>query len=63
MKLSINMKIHDVIFITHLKPIIDIVKDSYRRRRLSIFIVVIDDKKKYKIEKLLKKRIIKRERE
>ena len=52
-----------MIFITHLKPIINFMKDSYRRRRLSIFIVIIDNKKKYKIEKLLKKRIIKRGRE
>lgn len=56
------MKIHDVIFITHLKSIIDFVEDSYRRRRLLIFIMIIDDEKEYKIEKLLKKRIIKRER-
>ena len=63
MKLFVNMKIHDVIFIAHLKPIIDSIKDSYRRRRLLIFTVVIDEKKKYEIEKLLKKRIIKRERE
>ena len=61
MKLFINKKIHDVISITHLKPIIDFIENFYRRRRLLILIVVIDDKKKYKIEKLLRKRIIKRE--
>ena len=59
LKLFINMKIHDVIFIAYLKPIIDSTKDSYRRRRLLIFVIVIDDKKKYEIEKLLRKRIIK----
>ena len=53
------MKIYDVIFIAHLKSIIDFIENLYRRRRLSI----IDDEKKYKIEKLLKKRIIKRRRE
>ena len=63
LKLLINIKIHNVIFITHLKPIIDSIKDSYRRRRLSTLAVVIDEKKKYEIEKLLRKRIIKRERE
>ena len=52
MKLSINIKIHDVIFIAHLKPVIDSIKDLYRRRRLLIFIIVIDDEKKYEIEKL-----------
>ena len=55
------MKIHDVIFIIHLKSIIDFIKDLYRRRRLLTFVIVIDDKEKYEIEKLLKKRIIKRE--
>ena len=63
MKLSVNMKIHNVISITHLKPIIDSIEDSYRRRRLSTSAVVIDEKKKYEIEKLLRKRIIKRKRE
>ena len=51
------MKIHD--FIIHLKSIIDLVRGSYRRRRLLIYTIVIDDEEKYKIEKLLKKRIIK----
>ena len=62
LKLSTNIKIHDVIFITHLKPVIDPAEDSYRRRRLLIFAIIIDDEKEYEIEKLLKKRIIKRER-
>ena len=57
------MKIHDVISIAHLKSVIDFAEDSYRRRRLLISVVIIDDEKKYKIEKLLKKRIVKRERE
>ena len=63
MKLFVNIKIHDVIFITHLKSIIDFVEDFYRRRRLLVFVIVIDEEKKYEIEKLLKKRIIKRGRE
>ena len=62
-KLPANMKIHNVIFITHLKPVTDPVKDSYRRRRLSTFVVIIDEEEKYEIEKMLKKRIIKRGRE
>ena len=52
-----------MIFIIYLKSIIDLIEDSYRRRYLLIFIVVIDDEKKFKIEKLLRKRIVKRERE
>ena len=58
-----NMKIYNVIFITHLKPVIDSAEDSYRRRRLSTFVIVIDEEKEYEIEKLLRKRIVKRERE
>ena len=55
MKLFINMKIYDVIFIAHLKSIIDFIKNLYRRRRLLAFVIVIDEEKKYEIEKLLKK--------
>ena len=63
LKLFINMKIYNVIFIAHLKSVIDFAENPYRRRRLLIFIIIVDDEKEYKIEKLLKKRIIKRERE
>lgn len=61
LELFINMKIYNVIFIAHLKSIIDFNEDSYRRRRLSASIMIIDGEKKYEIEKLLKKRIIKQE--
>ena len=57
------MKIYNVIFIAHLKPVIDFAENLYRKRRLLTFIIIIDDEKEYKIEKLLRKRIIKRERE
>ena len=57
------MKIHNVIFIAHLKPSINFIKNPYRRRRLLISAVIIDEKEKYEIEKLLKKRTIKRKRE
>ena len=50
-----------MIFIIHLKSIIDSAEDSYRRRRLLTFVIVIDEEKEYEIEKLLIKRIIKRE--
>ena len=63
MKLLVNIKIHNVIFITHLKSVIDFAEDPYRRRRLLISIIIVDDEKEYEIEKLLKKRTIKRERE
>ena len=63
LKLLVNIKIHNVIFITHLKPFIDSAEDLYRRRRLSTLIIIIDGEEEYEIEKLLKKRTIKRERE
>ena len=63
LKLFINIKIYDVIFIAHLKSAIDSAEDPYRKRRLSTFIIIIDGEKKYEIEKLLRKRIIKRDRE
>ena len=62
MELFVNIKIYNVIFIAHLKLVIDLAEDSYRRRRLLIFIVIVDGEKEYEIEKLLRKRIIKRER-
>lgn len=52
-----------MIFVTHLKSIIDFINDLYRRRRLLVFVVIIDGEKEYKIEKLLKKRIVKRGRD
>ena len=52
-----------MIFIAHLKSVINLAENSYRRRRLLIFVIIVDDEKEYKIEKLLKKRIVKRERE
>ena len=63
LKLLVNIKIYNVIFITHLKPAIDFIEDLYRRRCLLAFVIVVDEEKKYKIEKLLRKRIIKRKRE
>ncbi|CAF9938725.1 MAG: hypothetical protein ALECFALPRED_007829, partial [Alectoria fallacina] len=50
-------------FIAHLKPATDPAEDPYRRRRLSASVVVVDGEEEYEIEKLLRKRTIKRERE
>lgn len=63
LKLLINLKIHDMIFVAHLKSVIDSVDDSYRQRRLLVLIVIMNDEEKYEIEKLLRKRTIKRERD
>ena len=51
-KLFINMKIYNVIFIVYLKSAIDLAEDLYRKHRLSILIIIIDDEKEYEIEKL-----------
>ena len=57
------MRIHDVISIAHLKPITNPAEDPYRRRRLSILIVIINDEDEYEIEKLLQKRRIRRDQD
>ena len=50
------MKIHDVISIAYLKSAINFVENLYRYHRLFIFIIIIKNKNKYEIEKLLRKR-------
>ena len=62
LELSSNIRIYDVIFVAYLKLIIDSTKDLYRRRRLLVFIIIVEDKEKYKIEKLLRKRTTRRDR-
>ena len=57
------MKIYDVIFITYLKLITNSIEDFYLYRRLPIPTIIIEGEKKYKIEKLLKKRNIRRGRD
>ena len=61
LKLSLNIRIHDVVFVAYLKPVIDLDKDSYRRRRLLASIIIVEDKEKYEVEKLLRKRITRRD--
>lgn len=57
------MLIHDVISVAHLEPATDSAKDSYRRRRLSMLAIVVDEEDEYEIEKLLQKRRIRRGRD
>ena len=47
------MYIYNIILVTHLKPVIDLVEDPYRRRRLSILIIIIDNEDEYEIKKLI----------
>ena len=43
LKLFNNIRIHDVIFVIHLKPVIDSIKDPYQRRRLFSSTIVINN--------------------
>ena len=56
------MRIHDVISVAHLEPATDPAEDPYRRRRLSMSVVVVDGEDEYESEKLLQKRRIRRGR-
>ena len=60
LKLLLNIKIHDIIFVTYLKIVTDFVEDFYRRYRLLIFVIVVKGEKKYEVEKLFRKRSIRR---
>ena len=51
-----------MISIVYLEPAIDPVADPYRRRRLLVFAVIIEGEEEYEIEKLIKKRSIRRGR-
>lgn len=62
LELPANMRIHDVVSIAHLEPATDPAEDPYRRRRLSAPAVVVDGEEEYEIEKLLRKRSIRRGR-
>lgn len=61
-KLLNNMRIYDIIFVTYLKSIIDSIKDFYKRRYLTLSIIVINNQNKYHIKKLIYKRRIQRDR-
>lgn len=63
LRLSSMMRIHDVISVAHLEPATDSAEDLYRRQRLSMLAVVVDEEDKSEIEKLLQKRRIRRGRD
>ena len=62
LELLLNIRIHDVVFVTYLKSATDPAKDLYRRRRLLIFTIIVEGEEEYEIEKLLRKRITRRNR-
>ena len=52
------MRIYNIISIMYLKFIINSAKDSYKRRRNPLFIITVNDEKKYEIKRLIYKRRI-----
>ena len=60
LELSANMKIHNVISVTHLKPTTNPRDDPYQRRRVSTPSLVIDDAEEFEIERMLAKRRIRK---
>ena len=63
LELPDNMRIHDVVSVAHLKPVINSAKDSYRRRRSPPSVIVLNEENEYEIEKLIRKRRIRRGRD
>ena len=62
LKLSNNIRIYNVIFVAMLKLLLT-KSNLYRRRLLFSDVVIIDNKDKYVIKKLIRKRRIRRDRE
>ena len=62
LKLSNNIRIHNVVFVAMLKLLLA-KSNLYRRCLLFSDVVVVDNKDKYIIEKLIRKRRIRRDRE
>lgn len=60
LELPANMKIHNVIFIAHLEPATDPTKNPYQRRRPPALAVIVEGEEEYEVEKLIKKRSIRR---
>ena len=62
LELPDNMRIHDVISVAHLEPTTDPAADPYQRRRSPPPAVVVDGEDEYQVEKLVRKRRIRRGR-
>lgn len=57
------MRIHDIIFIAYLKPVINLIENLYKRRYNFSFAIIIDNEKKYQIKRLIQKKRIRRDKE
>ena len=62
LELPANMRIHDVISIAHLEPATDPAEDPYQRRRPPALAVIVEGEEEYKVERLIRKRSIRRGR-
>jgi hypothetical protein len=60
LNISSNWKIHFVFFVAQLKSVSDSAKNSFNRSRSSHFSSMIDTQNQYEIERLINKRIIRR---
>ena len=57
------MKIHNVIFVIHLKFIINSRDDFYQRRRVLTLFLIINDAEEFEIKRMLVKRRIRKKTE
>ena len=57
------MRIYDIILIIYLKFTINSINNLYQRRRFSPLIIIINREEKYEINKLIRKKRIRRRRE
>ena len=55
-KLLFIIKIHDVIFVVYFEPVTIFVSDPYGRYFIIPLFVIVDNEKKYEIERLVRKR-------
>ena len=56
-KLLFIIKIHNIILVMHLEFVIIVNSNSYKRYFIISFFVIVDNEKKYEIERLIKKRL------
>ena len=56
LKLPSIIKIYNVILVIYLKLVIVSTSDSYKRYFIALLSIIVDNKKKYKIKRLIRKR-------
>ena len=63
LELLSNMRIHDIIFIAHLEPATNPTENPYHRRRSPPPTIVINNEEEYEMERLIRKKRIRRKRD